>query len=120
MPGPPPKPTAIRQRRNRTSTAATLGQASRRRRVQPLPIRRCPCSDASPCPECVHRGTRVLPWHHMTVSWWTDVWRSEMAPEYLDADVHRLYMLAVLVEQFWNTSDPEVLKEIRLQGQCFG
>lgn len=59
-------------------------------------------------------------WHRMTRAWWRDVWQSPMAAEYLQADVHGLYLLAVLVDKFWLTSSETLAGEIRLQRQCFG
>lgn len=104
MPGPIPKPAALRQRRNRTSTAATLvATAPRRRRAPQLPKR--------------EEGAE---WHRMTRAWWRAVWRSPMADEYLDADVHALYRLAALVDMFWRAPCKELAAEIRLQQQCFG
>jgi hypothetical protein len=43
-----------------------------------------------------------------------------MAAEFVQADVHGLYMLAVLVDQFWHLPVKELAAEIRLQRQCFG
>ena len=43
-----------------------------------------------------------------------------MAAEFLQADRHGLYRLAVLVDAFWRTEDPRLASEIRLQAQCFG
>jgi len=43
-----------------------------------------------------------------------------MAPEYLQADVHGLYILAVLVDKFWRKPSTQLAGEIRLQRQCFG
>ena len=63
-------------------------------------------------------------WHPLTVRWWADVWGSPMAGEYLDADVHGLFRLALLVDDYWNAGTPsarkELAEEIRLQGQAFG
>jgi hypothetical protein len=59
-------------------------------------------------------------WHPMTVRWWEDVWRSPMAPEYDPSDVHGLYRLAVLVDQFWGQPSPATAGEIRLQSQLYG
>ncbi|CAA9364290.1 MAG: gp1 [uncultured Gemmatimonadetes bacterium] len=60
----------------------------------------------------------------MTVSWWADIWSSPMAPEFDDSDRHGLFMLAVLVDAFWNAETPTAAKdlaaEIRQQGQRFG
>src|SRR3989304_3671297 len=102
MSGPIPKPTALRQRRNRVSTGATLvAEGSERQRAPSRPT---------------HRD-----WQPMTRAWWKDTWRSPMAAEFLRADVHGLYILAELVDAFW--TDPEDLKlaaEIRQHRMAFG
>lgn len=59
-------------------------------------------------------------WHPMTLAWWADIWSSPMAPEYDESDVHGLFMLAMLVDQFWVQPSPALASEIRLQRQCFG
>lgn len=59
-------------------------------------------------------------WHWQTESWWRDVWASPMAPEYDDSDKHGLFMLAVLVDEFWKKPTWTTAAEIRLQRQCFG
>ncbi|MEQ8834285.1 MAG: hypothetical protein RIB67_07545 [Miltoncostaeaceae bacterium] len=102
MPGPAPKPAATRQRRNRTTTAARL-IAMPERPIKAPPL---PAGDD-------HE------WHPLTLAWWKDIWTSPMAPEFLAADVHGLYMLAMLVDRFWR-GDAKVAGEIRLQRQCFG
>lgn len=61
-----------------------------------------------------------MDWHPQTLAWWRDVWASPMAPEYDDSDRHGLFMLAVLVDRFWNEPSQAVAGEIRLQRQCFG
>ena len=101
MPGLVPKPAATRQRTNRPKSGAVLRALPSRRRVPPLP-------------------KRDEPWHALTEAWWRDVWRSPMAAEYLQADVHGLYLLAVLVNDFWDCPSKELAGEIRLQRQCYG
>jgi hypothetical protein len=63
-------------------------------------------------------------WHEMTTWWWDDVWRSPMAIEYTEPDVHGLYRMAVIVDDYWNatttTSKIQLLSEIRLQSATFG
>lgn len=59
-------------------------------------------------------------WHSMTQSWWRDIWASPMAPEFDTSDVHGLYVLAMLVDQFWTQPTASLAGEIRLQRQCFG
>jgi hypothetical protein len=56
----------------------------------------------------------------MTLAWWKDVWRSPMAKEFVRADIHGLYVLAELVDAFWQHPTKEMAGEIRLQRQCFG
>jgi hypothetical protein len=99
MPSPIPKPAATRARRNKTSTHRQL--------------------------EVVHEvEAPKLPsgrkWQKATRDWWRDVWASPMAPEYDSSDVHGLFMLAVLVDQFWVEPSEKAAAEIRLQRQCFG
>lgn len=102
MPGPAPKHPSARSRRNKTSTAATLR-----------------ADHAIVAPELPGDG-----WHPMTLAWWRDIWASPMAPEFDDSDRHGLYLLAQLVEDFWQADTPTARKdlagEIRLQGQRFG
>jgi hypothetical protein len=99
-----PKDPALRQRRNKASTRATLT-------VQVTPRKRAPS-----LPE---RG-EGLTWHRLTRLWWRDVWRSPMAAEYLDADVHGLYRLAVLVDRFWTHPSVSVAQTIAHQEQRYG
>ena len=104
MPGPPPKDPKLRQRRNKASTAATLPSeeeiANRRLRAPPLP--------------------RDRNWHKLTRSWWRDIWRSPMMPEFLRADTHALYRLARLIDEFWDDPNPRLAGEIRQEQACFG
>ena len=101
MPGPLPKDPQLRQRRNKATTRTTLeATAPQRGRAPRLP--------------------RTREWREETRRWWRDVWHSPMAAEYLDADVHGLYRLAVLVDEFWAEPTPKLAGEIRLQQQAFG
>jgi hypothetical protein len=60
----------------------------------------------------------------MTVAWWADIWASPMAPEFLKADVHGLYLLAELVDRFWHEPSPSmslsIAAEIRHHRMAFG
>lgn len=112
---PRPKPDALRQRRNKVTTAAQLPTAeeSATNEVPPLP-------DRSPKAD----GT-TEPWHPMVVEWWESVWRSPMASEYVGPDIKGgLYMLADLHQLRWTVRDGMALKdiasEIRLQEVRFG
>ncbi|HEY7767366.1 hypothetical protein [Longimicrobium sp.] len=113
MSGPAPKPAHLRQRTNKTPGAARLpsSETARKNRVPDLPDRK--------------EG-----WHPLLLEWWTSVWRSPMAGEYLDADMRGgLFHLAYLHQLFWETADmgfaavaalPKLAAEIRLQEVRFG
>lgn len=96
---PSPKHPSTRARRNKVSTAATLS-APTNIAIPELPDDR--------------------EWHPQTVAWWADVWRSPMAPEFDQSDIHGLLVLAVLVDGFWCKPHWTAAAEIRLQGQRFG
>jgi hypothetical protein len=63
-------------------------------------------------------------WHPLVLEWWEDVWDSPMAQEYDASDVHGLYALALVVDDFWKAESisarKEASQEIRLQGLRFG
>ena len=99
---PLPKDPALRQRRNKTSTRARLE------------------TEEQSLVEAPPRLPYGRDWHKLTKAWWRDVWASPMAGEYLSADVHGLYMLAELIDQFWKEPTQGLAAEIRLQRQCFG
>ncbi len=100
MPGPTPKSSTTRQRRNKASTASRLLLDVPKVRAPQLP-----------------KGRE---WHPLTVAWWRDVWHSPMASEFLDSDKHGLYILADLVDCYWNNPSQSLAAEIRLQRQCYG
>jgi len=58
------------------------------------------------------------------LEWWRDIWASPMAPEFDGSDRHGLFMLAMVVDDFWTaesaTGRKEAAAEIRLQSQRFG
>ncbi len=116
--GPPPKPAAVRARKNRVTTAAVLHAPNPEDvMVPPLPDR----------PQDWHHTLLNRPpqdWHPLTRAWWADLWASPMAAEYDATDVHGLLQLAVLVDDFWHAESPRdrqaASAEIRLQGLRFG
>ncbi len=112
----------MRQRRNRAPTAAQLPAESEEqaRRVPQLP--KVSYTDKRSCPECGHEWEEPVErkWHRLTRAWWRDVWHSPMAGEYLEADIHGLYRLAVLVDRFWYEGTKELAAEIRQQQTAFG
>lgn len=95
----PPMPKRNPARRNKSATRATLSAAH---------------SVEAPDLPAEHD------WHPMTVSWWRDIWASPMAPEFDSSDVHGLFILAALVDDFWVHPSKDLAGEIRLQRQCFG
>lgn len=102
MKGPMPKPRHLRQRRNRVTTEAVLSAEGSSRKQAP------------------QLRPRDRLWHPMTKSWWHDVWHSPMADEFLEADLHGLYRLAVLIDAFWLQPTKELAAEIRLQQTAYG
>lgn len=99
MPGPTPKSAATRQRRNRTSTSTVV--------------------------EAPVAARRALPedYHDLTKQWWTTIWDSPIAGEWVDADVPGLVVLAQLVEDFWRAEPanrPKVAAEVRMQQREYG
>lgn len=98
-----PKSAGTRQRRNKTSTHATL-------HVGP--------GDGRPLRAPSLGKDRQ--WHKMTRWWWRDIWHSPMAPEFLKTDMHGLLRLAVLVDDFWKDPTVSLAAEIRHQGALFG
>lgn len=104
MPGPAPKPEALRQRRNRPTTRATLPAETEPREGPPrLPV---------------HPGGKG--WHNMARRWWNDVWSSPMQYEFLRGDEPAIFRLVLLVDTFWRTQDLAVAREIRLLEREFG
>ena len=102
MPGPAPKHSSARARRNKASTAATLAAD----------------------PDLIAPDLPGEHWHPMTLSFWNDLWSSPMAPEYDDSDRHGLFMLAQIVNDFWTTESADMRKslaaEIRMQRNRYG
>lgn len=110
MPAAKKHPTT-RARKNTASTAATLSTGGKAV-VPKLPTR--PVTyDAEGLPA-------VTTWHDATKSWWADLWASPMAAEYHSSDKHALFVLAVLVDDFWRNPSTKLASEIRLQRVAFG
>lgn len=105
-----PMDPSLRARRNRTPGAATLTLAPGVT-VPELPVR---------------LGDEGAPvdWHPRTTAWWTRVWASPMAAEWLDADVPGLELVAELWDDFYKSTSPslrvKVSAELRLQERRFG
>lgn len=96
MPGPPPKPDHMRQRRNKATTRSKLPATARRK---------------GPKPKLPARGRGRGKWHPRVTAWWRDVWSSPMASEYLTVHRYGLEAIAELRQAFHTATDP-----MRLQG----
>lgn len=96
-------------RRNKSATRATLTR-DHDVKMPPLPERVVGTDD----------GPEVTDWREQTLAWWADIWASPMAPEFEISDIHGLYLLAILVDDFWRNPSTALAAEIRLQRQAFG
>lgn len=104
MPGPVPKPDSIRRRNNKRSTRAILPADGAALDVAPrLPT---------------HPEKKA--WHPLAKQFWLDVWRSPMATQYVDADVHGLTRMLVLTDEFWRKPSVMVSAELRMLSQSYG
>lgn len=95
------KHPSTRARRNKASTAATLSADSA-----------VAVADRPALPE--------RNWHALTLAWWEDLWAAPMSSEYHSSDRHALYVLAALMDEFWEKPTTRLAAEIRQQRQAFG
>jgi len=102
MPGVTPKPAAMRRRMNKTSTAAKL---------------RPEAHGIKGVPRLPDTG---VDWHPLTREFWRELWRSPVRDELLRVDLHGLYVLADLTNQYWNKPSIQLAAEIRQQRMCYG
>lgn len=97
----PLKDPAVRQRRNRESTAAKLvGQVATTR---PLP----------------ERADGVV-WRPEALELWQQAWASPMAKEFTEADVPGLMLLIDLTHQYWTKPSIHLASELRQQRAAYG
>lgn len=134
MPGPAPKRASARQRRNRTSTSATIEAPSvakvalPRDRVSSITCEQCHLASWKHTRATFEKEDvephdyepRMLDWRPATLAWWDTIWASPIAGEWVDADVPGLLMLAVLVDEFATTGSREVHAELRMASREFG
>lgn len=100
MPGPPPKPAALRRRRNAVTGPVSLPTAT----VRDVP-----------------RLTGIDRPLKSTREWWETVWASPMAKVYLDADVPALARLASFIDlASRGEAASAMLSEIRQLEDRFG
>lgn len=90
------KDPSVRKRRNKASTRAVLAADHD--------------IEAPPLPE-------GFDWHPLTEKWWSELWKSPMAPEYADVDINGLYRVAVLTNDFYaaTTAKERAFAQVRLE-----
>jgi hypothetical protein len=114
MPGPAPKPSAARQRRNSGSAARLI-----------------PPEDALWLADRQARKVPELPpwqgrrrWHPRTLAWWEETWRSPMATLFYRVDFYALWELAELKDDLCKVRDAAkrkaIMAEIRMHERKFG
>lgn len=89
--GPLPKHPGVRQRTNKTSTAATLPV---------LPAEDRAAIDVPELP-----AGRL--WDPRTSEWWADAWQSPMRLEWDPVDTHALVQTAYLLDEFYKEADAD-------------
>jgi len=104
MSGPLPKNPALKQGKSKQSTRALLV-------AETHPLKGAPKLAAHPAGE---------KWHALVVKFWADVWTSPMAGEYMEADVHGLFRMAVLTQAFLASPSVPVSAELRQLSMQFG
>ena len=105
---PTPKHVSARSSARKASTRATLYE------IPP---------DEVVIPELPERFTDQgdpMPWRLEVRAWWDDIWSSPMSGEYHPSDVHGLFRLAVLIDQFWECPSEKLSAEIRLVQRDYG
>ncbi|ARC55990.1 hypothetical protein AS850_02740 [Frondihabitans sp. 762G35] len=110
MPAAKKHPTT-RARRNTASTASTL---------RPADTVQIPALPPRPVVFTEDGAMKAGDWHEATLDWWADLWASPMAAEYHSSDRHALFLLAVLIDDFWREPSTKLASEIRLQRVAFG
>lgn len=103
MPGPKPKDPALRRRTNKPSTHEILDPAAR--------------AKAPPLTKEILGTDHIHPTVHR---WWRVVWRSPMAPRWLESDVEVLYLTAALRNEFAKKPLTALAGEIRQQEARLG
>jgi len=115
--GPPRKHPSVRARTNKTSTRATLVETEDGELVEipELPPRVIFVKDA----EGIEQQVEV-DWHPMTLAWWEDIWPSPMAKEWHSSDVHGLFAVALLYDDFFRRPDTKKHAELRQARMPYG
>lgn len=100
-----PKEPELRHRPRRKSTEAILTVDSSRKVSRPALTATLIAVD------------KVHPAVHR---WWRAVWRSPMAPRWIEVDIEGLYLIAALRNAFWWNPSAGIAAEIRHQEGRFG
>lgn len=130
---PAPKSAATRQRRNRVVTATTIEAAAAAKAELPTRYSTWKCRSCYLLPgrhreqyfnaEEIHphdfEGAEV-DWNGLTLAWWSVIWASPIAEEWVDADVPGLVALAMLWDIFYRFNDPKIHAEARMASREFG
>lgn len=98
------KPIGTQHHNRKASTRATL------RALEPEEV------DIPDLPPHPYNGD----WQPETVDWWEDVWASPMASEFVAADVHGMFRLAMMVNDFWIEPTASRHAEIRIAQAAYG
>jgi hypothetical protein len=100
--GPPPKPVSQRRRRNRTLPTTVLPAEGRQ----------------EPVPELPEKPDGWLP---ATRKWWSRIWTSPMATQWIDADFDTILRLALMQDaDARGEGNATLRREIRLLHEAFG
>ena len=102
------KHPSVRRRTNRASTAAVLGKVPEDQVEVPV------------LPQRFNADGEPINWRRETLDWWADVWASPMSNEYIDADIHGLFRLAALVDNYWRAPSAKAHAEVRMAQRDYG
>ncbi|QZD98844.1 hypothetical protein SEA_TRACKER_1 [Gordonia phage Tracker] len=97
--GPAPKPASARQRKNKTSSNAVLRPVENPD-IPPLP----PAGDWLASQDEIAAGSPIADreWPKPVQRWWEDIWSSPMSSEFVDSDIHGLYLACFYMSQVLN------------------
>jgi hypothetical protein len=126
MPGPLPKKSTERRRRNSSGKARTIEKPADLDHV-PKQWRVLAAKRPRPWVHSVvtkEDGYVVLDridvWHDCTRDWWAEIVASPMSKEFEAVDWHGLLRLALLVDNWWWSGDDRLLAEVAKEQQSYG
>jgi hypothetical protein len=100
----------VRARANKASTRAELGEDDPDIEIPDMPKHY----------EYVDGKYVETPWHPMSIAWWNDIWPSPMAKQWHSSDIHGLFALLYLYDNFFRHPNVKDHAEIRLARQPYG